>query len=197
LCEEYFQRWVPVDGVVLDLAAGSCEFTNAIRARRRIAVDLSPAVALHARGAEVVIASSTDLSPIESATVDTVFTSNFFEHLDSKDALLRTLAECQRVLVPGGRMVILGPNIRYVGQRYWDYFDHLLPLSHLSLVEACEIAGYEVELVVPRFLPYTVKSRLPKSVALVRWYQRMPLLWRVLGGQMLVVARTPSSGLSG
>src|SRR4051812_47834649 len=48
LCGSFFQRWVPEDAVVLDLAAGQCEFINNIRAGRRIAVDLNPDVAVHA-----------------------------------------------------------------------------------------------------------------------------------------------------
>src|SRR4051812_43069182 len=32
LCEEVFQDYVPIDGTVLDVGAGFCEFSNAIRA---------------------------------------------------------------------------------------------------------------------------------------------------------------------
>ena len=44
LCEGMFQQYVPESGTVLDLGAGNCEFSNAIRARRRVAVDLNPEV---------------------------------------------------------------------------------------------------------------------------------------------------------
>ena len=39
-------------------------------------------------------------------------------------------------------MVVLMPNIRYLAGRYWDYLDHHLPLTHLSLSEALELTGY-------------------------------------------------------
>ena len=42
---------------------------------------------------------------------------------------------------------------------------------------------------MPRFLPYTTKSRLPQSAWLVRAYLRFPPAWRLLGGQTLLVAR--------
>ena len=29
----------------------------------------------------------------------------------------------------------MGPNIRYLAAEYWDFYDHYLPLSHLSLEE--------------------------------------------------------------
>ena len=56
-------------------------------------------------------------------------------------------------------------------------------------MEALTLAGFTAERVVPRFLPYTVRgSRLPVTGPLVRLYLALPLAWRVLGGQMLVVA---------
>jgi hypothetical protein len=41
LCKYFFQRYVKKDAVVLDLAAGYCEFINNITAKRKIAVDLN------------------------------------------------------------------------------------------------------------------------------------------------------------
>jgi SAM-dependent methyltransferase len=194
LCEGMFQQYVPESGTVLDLGAGNCEFSNAIRARRRVAVDLNPETKYFADPAvEVFQTSSTDLSALADGSVDTVFSSNFFEHLPSKDALMETLRESYRVLVPGGRIVVLMPNIRYVGGRYWDYLDHYLPLTHLSLVEGLELAGFSTERVIPRFLPYTVRdSKLPVTAGLVRLYLRLRPIWPILGRQMLVVARRSS-----
>lgn len=188
LCESFFQQYVGPDDTVLDLGAGSCQFVNHIRAGRKIAVDLNPDTAEAAVDAEFVQTASDDLSPVGDASVDLVFTSNFFEHLPDKASLLRTLAEVHRVLKPGGRLVVLMPNLRYLGGRYWDYFDHKLPLTHASLAEGIELSGLTVERVEPRFLPYTVKSRLPTNATLIRLYLKVPLAWRLLGRQMLVVA---------
>lgn len=41
---------------------------------------------------------------------------------------------------------------------------------------------------IPRFLPYTTKSRLPQAPWLIRLYLRVPLAWWLLGKQALVVA---------
>lgn len=189
LCAEVFQQYVPRSGTVLDLGAGSCEFINAIQAQRRVAVDLNPDTKKHAAdGVEVLMADSRQM-PVEGSSVDTVFSSNFFEHLPTKDALLETLREAHRITVPGGRLVVLMPNIRYLAGRYWDYLDHHLPLTHLSLAEALELSNYEVKRVVPRFLPYTVKdAAMPVRPWMVSSYLRLPVAWRLLGRQMLVVA---------
>jgi len=193
LCRSFFDRYIEPSDTVLDLAAGSCEFINSCRAGRKIVVDLNPDVADYAVDAEVVIAPSDNMAAVATGSVDVVFTSNFFEHLPDKRALLRTLAECRRVLRPGGRLLVLMPNLRYVGQRYWDYFDHHLPLTHVSLVEALRLAGYEPEEVIPRFLPYTVKdSPVKVRPVLVRLYLAMRPAWRVLGKQMFLAARTPT-----
>jgi hypothetical protein len=86
-------------------------------------------------------------------------------------------------------VIVLQPNIRLVGPRYCDFIDHSVALTERSLVEAAELAGFEPETVITRFLPYTTKSRLPKAPSLVRAYLRTPLLWRVLGKQTLFVGR--------
>ena len=190
LCEQVFQELVPETGTVVDLGAGNCEFVNSITAARRIAVDLNPdTVKFACSGVEVLTTSASEMSMIDDGAVDTVFTSNFFEHLPSKVVLLDVLRECHRVTKPGGRMVVLMPNVRYLAGRYWDYFDHHLPLTHLSLSEGLQLAGYDVQRVVPRFLPYTVKdARLSVRPWMVSAYLRVKPVWPVLGRQMLVVA---------
>lgn len=191
LCESFFQQYVPRDGTVLDLGAGSCEFINAIDASHKIAVDLNPDTKEFADpGVDVVLSSSCDLSSIPDRSVDTVFTSNFFEHLLSRADLMATLAEAHRVLVEDGRIVVLMPNIRYLPGAFWDYLDHTLPLTDRSLSEALELSDFQLERVVPRFLPYTVKNRaMPPRPLFVRSYLRFPPAWRLLGKQLLVVAR--------
>jgi len=113
--------------------------------------------------------------------------SNFLEHLPSKDLVLSTLQECHRILRSGGRVIVLQPNIRFLPGEYWDFFDHHTPLTDRSLAEAVNLAGFAVTTCIPRFLPYTTKSRLPKSPALVSLYLKVPLAWKFLGKQALVV----------
>lgn len=192
LCRHFFQKYVNPAGVVLDIGAGHCEFINHIVARRRIAFDLNDDVRAHAgAGVEVVQGVSTDLSAFPDDLFDAVFVSNFFEHLPTKDDLLKTLAEIRRVLRPGGRLLILQPNIRLAGGAYWDFVDHHLPLTERSLVEAVELAGLEPAEVRARFLPFTSKSLLPQHPLLVRLYLKVPPARWLLGRQSWIVAVKP------
>jgi len=47
---------------------------------------------------------------------------------------------------------------------------------------------------IKRFLPYTTKSRIPTSAALVRAYLRFRPLWYLMGKQTLMIAERPSAG---
>src|SRR5262249_49898490 len=140
LCADFFQRWVGPNDAVLDLGAGFCEFINHIGCATKYAVDSNPEIAaLAAPGVITHCGPAHQLDWLERA-VDVVFSSNFFEHMLDKAMLLATVREVHRVLRPGGRLLILQPNIRYAYREYWDYLDHHLPLSHLSMLEALAVS---------------------------------------------------------
>lgn len=193
LWTEAFRRYVRPDDVVLDVGAGDCDFINAVEARRRIAVDLNPDMAVHAaEGVETHVARAERLDFVDDGSVDVAFTSNFLEHLPDKAAVLAVLREVKRVLRPGGTFLLVGPNVRFLPGAYWDYFDHHVPLTDKSVAEALHLEGFEVAHVEPRFLPYTVKSRLPRAAFLVKGYLRTRRVFApVVGKQFFVVAKKP------
>jgi len=193
LCQDFFQRYVGAGDTMLDLGCGLGEFTRFIRAGRKIAVDLNPdaGVGLPAE-VEFHLADARALDFLGDGTIDVCFTSNFFEHLGSKQELDAVLQEVHRVLRPGGRLVALQPNIKYLPGAYWDFYDHHVPLSHLSCAEAFVKAGFEVVELVGRFLPYTTCSPLPQAPWLVRLYLRVRPAWRLLGRQFLIVGQKPA-----
>ena len=192
LTREVFQRDVPEDGAVLELGCGWGEFINQIRARRKFGMDLNPASrARLAQGIEFLHQDCSARWPLDEGALDTIFTSNFFEHLPDKPSLGRTLKEAFRCLKPGGRLICLGPNIRALPREYWDFWDHYLPLTERSLGEGLELAGFQIERSVARFLPYTMARKRNPPLWTVNLYIRMPFLWRILGRQFLVVARKP------
>jgi SAM-dependent methyltransferase len=192
LCAEYFDKLVPPNATVVDLACGYGEFINQVRADRKFAVDLNPDAARYL-GPDVAFkqTSALDLSSLPEGEIDVAFASNFLEHFETKKDLDRLFAEVLRVLRPGGQFIVVGPNIQYAYREYWDFYDHYLPLSHLSLCEGLMLAGFMPERVIDRFLPYTMQGRTPTWDILIKLYLRLPFAWRFLGKQFLVVARKP------
>jgi len=185
LCRHFFQHYVRETDATLDLGAGFCEFINNIVCAKRYAVDVSEETARYAAPG---VTTARDLGAIPDAALDLVFCSNFFEHLPDKPAVGRTLDDIWRTLRPGGRLMILQPNIKYLYAAYWDFFDHHVPLSHLSMVEALVAHGFAPRVVIPRFLPFTTKSALPKADLFVRAYLLCRPAWAILGRQMFIVA---------
>lgn len=114
--------------------------------------------------------------------------SNFLEHLPDKIAILNLIQQCHRALTVGGRLIIIGPNIRYAYSEYWDFFDHIVPISHISLSAALQLSGFEIVQMTPRFLPFSTKSSLPQWPWLIRCYLKMPFVWRIFGKQFLIVS---------
>jgi hypothetical protein len=82
----------------------------------------------------------------------------------------------------------MGPNIKYAYKEYWDFFDHHVPLSHLSLAEGLEANGFRMVRNIPRFLPFTMAGKTPTSDWMIQLYLKMPLAWMILGKQFLIVA---------
>ncbi|RJP73815.1 MAG: class I SAM-dependent methyltransferase [Candidatus Abyssobacteria bacterium SURF_17] len=190
ICEVSLQRYIGPADAVLDLGAGTCEFINNITCGKKYAVDINPDTERFAARDVVVLRPEKQNSiELEDGTVNVVFASNFFEHLPTRQSVIDTLREVRRVLAPGGKLIIVGPNVKYLYMEYWDYFDHQLALSEKSMHEAIITCGFEVETLKARFLPYTFRSRYPKGRFFVKTYLKLPILHRVLGKQMLIVAR--------
>ena len=45
---------------------------------------------------------------------------------------------------------------------------------------------------IDRFVPFSTDSRLPQHPLLVKAYLRLPVVWRLLGGQFVLVGRRPN-----
>jgi SAM-dependent methyltransferase len=183
----HFRHIVPADFCVLDLGCGYGDFINQVEAKRRIALDSWEGFPAHLRpGIEPIVASVTDLGGIEEGSVDFAFASNLFEHLTQAD-FAAALAALRPKLTARGSLAILQPNWRYAYREYFDDYTHVSIYSHVSLADFLRANGWEVIEVRPRFLPLTVKSRLPVWSPLIGAYLKSPV--KPLGKQMLVRAR--------
>lgn len=193
LCSDFFNSRLIPSGSVLDLACGYGEFINNAVVKYKYAVDMNPDAATHLLPEIKFKQTPADnLSHIPENTFDRVFTSNFLEHLPSKQVCDAVLREVLRVLKPGGHFIILGPNIRFAYREYWDFYDHYLPLSHLALAEGLIMNGYRIVENIDRFLPYTMAGRQPTSDIVLRLYLTLRPAWKIFDKQFLITAEKPS-----
>ena len=183
----HFSRQIGPGDCVLDLGCGYGEFINNVQARRRLALDLWPQMPSHiASGVEGHVGPVTDLDWIDDGAVDYAFASNLFEHI-SQAEFGDALAGLRAKLSPKGVLSILQPNFRYSYREYFDDYTHVAIYTHISLADFLAAQGWEVIDVRPRFLPLTLKSRLPVSPWLIAGYLMSPV--KPMGKQMLVTAR--------
>jgi len=188
LCRDFFQKYVSEDSTILEVGAGYCEFINHIHARKKIALDMNPDVKIYANpDVETIISGSEKIEPLADESVNIAFASNFFEHL-SRDSIVATIQEVNRILTPGGKFIILQPNIRFCAKDYWMFFDHVTPIDDRALVEVLEVNNFHVLSNIPRFLPYTTQSALPKSLFMIKIYLKLRLAWKIFGQQALVIS---------
>ena len=191
----YLQRYIGADAAVLDVACDQGAFIRHVSGRERWATDIRDVAARLPADIRFVQVDGLRMSRVlPQQHFDAVFMSNYLEHLDSPEAVLQQLREAHAVLRVGGTLIVLQPNIRLTGGRYWDFLDHRTPLTENTLREAAELVGFVTRRVVTRFLPYSTKSRLPQSSLLVSAYLRFPPAWWVMGKQSLYIATRSVAG---
>ena len=192
LVPEFFQKYVPPSGTVLDLGCGYGEFINTVQCGRKLAMDLNPdAPRFLAKDVRFLQQDCSSRWQCEAGSLDVVFTSNFFEHLPGKYALKLTLEEAFRCLKPGGKLIAMGPNIRFLSDLYWDFWDHHLALSDRSLAEGMENCGFKILKNHGQFLPYTMVKSREYPLWFVSLYLKLRPAWKIFGRQFLIIATRP------
>ena len=183
---EYLQEFVnEKDDVVLDVGAGYCDFINNIKAKHKWAIDMNPDGAKFCDSdVQFHCASVIDLNTLQSSTVDVLFASNLLEHLDDKE-LVMAINEFKRVLKGTGRVILLQPNYRFAYKEYFDDYTHKKVFTHVSLCDFFEANNFLAIKIWPKFLPFSLKSRLPKSYFLTKLY--LHSFYKPMAKQMLLV----------
>lgn len=190
LCNDYFSKLISPEARVLDLGAGWCEFINNVTAAKKYAMDLNPETGSHlTTEATFIHQDCSQPWEVPAESLDVVFTSNFFEHLPDKEKVERTISEAYRCLKEGGLIICIGPNIKYAPGVYWDFWDHHVPLTEISLAELLELKGFKIQSCIGRFLPYSMTTGVTPPVILLRFYLRIPFFWRFIAKQFLVIGK--------
>jgi SAM-dependent methyltransferase len=185
---EYFSKFVNQSDTVLDIGCGYGDFSNGIKAKKKFAIDLNEDMHSYLNS-EVEFMAQSVLEPyshISTNSVDVVFASNLLEHFNDTE-LSQLLSQIKAVLKNGGKLILMQPNIYYAYREYWDDYTHKKAFSHISLTDFLVANGFTLEHIEKRFIPFSLKSRLPKSYWITKLYLMLP--FRMFAKQMLVVVK--------
>jgi len=172
---------------VLDPASGRGEFIISSQAPERWACDLSDQRTSWPSG---ITTRFGDIYKVDlpEKHFDLIFVSNFLEHLATPDDVFKYLLQLRKSLKPDGKLAIMGPNFRFSANEYYDFADHLLPLSDRTVEEHLAAVDMKCERIIPRFLPLAFRSQRFSPPLLVKLYLAVPFFWRFYGKQFFIVA---------
>lgn len=190
---KYLEKYIGVGtGTIIDIGCGYGDFINNVEAKSKFAIDLNPdASGYLAEGITFNATKVTDLSCMPTHSVDVAFSSNLLEHLSDAE-LAEAAAEFKRILKPNGLFITMQPNFYYAYREYFDDFTHKKVFSHESLVDFFSSSGFELVNMEKKFVPFSLKSRLPKSYFLTKLY--LMSFYRPFAKQMLGVFRNRVAG---
>jgi SAM-dependent methyltransferase len=87
--------------------------------------------------------TASDMSEVESATCDLVFSGQNLGHLWPME-VSGFLVEAARVLKPGGHLVVDSPNRRLTGPLNWSHPEHTIELTVPEIRHLLELSGFDV-----------------------------------------------------
>ena len=145
-------------GTLVDVGCGRGEYLTSFAKRgfNVIGIDKAHSARRMAAGLRVEIANvERDRLPVPDGSVDYVYSKSLIEHLHEPDGML---AECLRILKPGGRAVIMTPSWRHQRRVFYEDYTHVSPFTINGLTDAMTLAGF--------------------SDVSVRLFWQLPSLWK-------------------
>jgi SAM-dependent methyltransferase len=137
---------LPYSGRVIDLGCGNAPYKEKILqvASEYIGVDWDNS--FHDTSQVDVFANLSEPLPFDDGYADTVVSFQVMEHLPEPELFL---AECYRILRPGGRLFLTVPFMWHVHEAPYDFFRytryglaHLLKKNRFSQIEIKENTGF-------------------------------------------------------
>jgi SAM-dependent methyltransferase len=185
---EYLQDFIPNNAIILDIGCGYGDFINGIIGKEKFAIDLNSDNHKFIDNQNVVFICQSVLEEfnLPDNSVDVIFASNLLEHFDDSE-LKFIVKNLHKKLKKGGKVILIQPNIFYAYKEYWDDYTHKKAFSHISLSDFLTSNEFEVQFILKKFLPFSMKSILPKSYFLTRLYLKSP--FKPMAKQMLIIAQ--------
>ena len=189
ICCYLNRRFISEDSDILELGSGYGDFIGHIRARNRVAIEndtvFKEYMANYSNALVHFSDAKTTLKKFPTQSFDVVFCSNFFEHFQISE-VRDLLDSISFVLRPSGKLIVLQPNFQLCSPLYFDDWTHKSIFSHVSFSDLLQCHGFSIENCYKRFLPISMKSKLPISRFLIQLYLNSPI--KPFAGQFLIVA---------
>jgi SAM-dependent methyltransferase len=133
---------LPSGALVLDAGAGECRHAHLFRHARYVGTDNALGDTAAWDYGRLAFLSDLTALPVRSGRVDAVVSVNVLEHTAEPG---RVLAECRRVLRPGGMLYVVAPQSWPLHQAPQDF----LRFTRFGLERLLAGAGFTVERVTP------------------------------------------------
>ena len=127
------------------------------------------------------------LASFAPESFDAVVGLNVMSELADRQQVREILGQIRNLLRVDGRLVVVEPNARYVGRRFWESLANSVPLSDRSLVEAAAECGLEPRRLAPKFLPLASSASLERVCIRSEWAQAL------FGRRLLLEATRPAA----
>jgi demethylmenaquinone methyltransferase/2-methoxy-6-polyprenyl-1,4-benzoquinol methylase len=166
--EEIVKRaGLPVDGLLLDAGGGTGRVSKAVSNRVSKVVLLDVSLDMLSQGKNdhnlLPVNSTTETIPFDSNQFQVILLIDAFHHVLSQE---KTLCELWRVLQPGGRLIIIEPDINLFAVKLVALFEKVMLMrSHFRKPEeiqkmAQNLSGSEVTLVREQFNAWVIVEKL-------------------------------------
>lgn len=159
---------LPKHSVLIDLGAGQSDFTELTGAFNLCAADLYPYPGIS------VVCDFEQHLPFKSASADAVLLANLLEHVREPNTLL---AECHRILKPGGVLLGTVPFMIQIHQRPYDFYRY----THMNLEYLLKKHSFRNSQIIPVSSLYALLFNVSTSFfrrAIAD--ARIKLPWRIL-----------------
>lgn len=184
----YLKKYISSAAAIIELGSGYCDFINTINASKKYALDKYLDPRKYAEKNVTCLNGDSKIfnKTIKDSSLDVVFASNFLEHLNQEETE-KYLDIAMKKLKMGGLIILIQPNYKFCAEDYFDDHTHIKAWSHVGLVNYLKSKGLKIVRCVPRFMPFSMKSKLPKNRYLIRAYLNSPI--KPFAKQMLIIAK--------
>ena len=133
---------------ILEIGTGRGEFARKCKDLGYVYTGIEPsttqAAVLVSEGFNIINKTVPPLDLIENQ-FDLVHSMDVIEHLGSYKEVLELMADCRRVLRPGGYISVIAPNYSTLKELFFEYeYQHTYPTTVTRIIQVLEDTGFKI-----------------------------------------------------